>query len=80
MKDPEVRRLMTSNKDPDLGDILDAVVRELGMPRTLKDVKIGRDKLDLLAENSLKDHWILTNAIPITQKEQVMEILEMAVE
>lgn len=80
MKDPEVRRLMTSQKNPDLGDILDAVIRKLGMPRTLKDVNIGRDKLDLLAENSLKDHWILTNAIPITQKEQVMEILDMVVE
>jgi len=79
MRDAEVRKLMTNNKSPDLGDILDAVIRELGMPRTLKDVKIGTDKLDLLATNSLTDHWILTNPVPITQKEQVMEILEMVV-
>lgn len=80
MRDPEVRRLITSKESPDLGDILDAVIRELGMPRTLKDVNVGRDKLDVLAENSLKDHWIKTNAIPITEKGQVMEILEMVVE
>jgi alcohol dehydrogenase class IV len=80
LKDPEVRRLMSGRTNADLGDILDAIIRELGMPRTLKDVGIGRDKLDLLAENSLKDHWIKTNAKPITEKSQVMEILEMVVE
>jgi alcohol dehydrogenase class IV len=79
MRDAEVRRLMSSRKNADLGDILDAVIRELGMPRTLKEKGIGRDKLDLLAENSLKDHWIKTNAKPITEKSQVMEILEMVV-
>jgi alcohol dehydrogenase class IV len=79
MKDAEVRHLMGSRKNADLGDILDAVIRELGMPRTLKEKGIGRDKLDLLAENSLKDHWIKTNAKPITEKSQVMEILEMVV-
>lgn len=79
MTDAEVRRLMSGRKNADLGDILDAVIRELGMPRTLKEKGIGRDKLDLLAENSLKNHWIKTNAKPITEKSQVMEILEMVV-
>ena len=79
MRDPEVRRLVSVRKNADLGDILDAVIRELGMPRTLKEVGIGRDKLGLLAENSLKDHWIKTNAKPITEKSQVMEILDMVV-
>ena len=80
MGDPEVRRLMTGRNNADLGDILDAVIRELGMPRTLKDVGVGKEKLDLLAENTLKDHRIKTNAVPITEKSQVMEILEMVVE
>lgn len=63
----------------DLGDILDLIFRDLGMPRTLKDVGVGRDKLDGLARNSLKDHWIQSNPLPITEKEQVLEILEMVV-
>jgi alcohol dehydrogenase class IV len=71
---------MKGKSGPDLGDILDAVIRELGLPRTLKAVDVGRDKLDALAENSLKDHRIKTNALPITEKGQVMEMLEMAVE
>lgn len=68
------------DKDIDLGDILDLIFRELGMPRTLKEVGVGREQLDALAENSLKDIWIKTNALPIERKEQVMEILEMVVE
>jgi len=63
----------------DAGDIIDAVVRELGMPRSLKEVGVGREKLDVLAENSLKDRWLPTNPVPVTTKEQVLSILEMVV-
>jgi len=65
--------------DVDLGDILDLVIRGLGMPRTLKDVGVERDKLDQVAINTLTDPWAATNAQPIEQKEQVLEILEMVV-
>jgi alcohol dehydrogenase class IV len=64
----------------DLGDVLDAVIRELGMPRSLKEVGVGSDKLDELAANSLHDRWCKTNPVPLTDKEQVLEILEMVVE
>ncbi|RHZ55217.1 iron-containing alcohol dehydrogenase [Aspergillus thermomutatus] len=64
----------------DLGDVLDAVIRELGMPRSLKDVGVGRDALDELAANSLHDRWCKTNPVPLTEKGQVLEILEMVVE
>ena len=61
------------------GDALDAVFRTLGLPRTLKDVGVGRDKLDILAENSLSDPCLEVNPVPLTDKAQVMEILEMVV-
>jgi hypothetical protein len=35
--------------------------------------------LDALAENCLKDAWLPTNAVPLTTKEQVLEILDMVV-
>lgn len=63
----------------DLGDLLDAIIRELGFPRTLKTYGIGRDKLDAIAENALKDHLCQMNVIPLTEKEQVLEILEMCI-
>jgi alcohol dehydrogenase class IV len=61
------------------GDVVGAIVSELGMPRTLKDVGVGKEKLDALAENCLKDAWLPTNAVPLTTKEQVLEILDMVV-
>jgi hypothetical protein len=63
-----------------LGDVLDLYIRALGMPRSLEEVGVGREKLEGLAVNALKDHWIQTNPIKITEKEQVMEILRMVVD
>lgn len=47
----------------DLGDVLDGVFRELGMPRTLRDVGIEptNEFLEMLAEISLRDfslQWV----------------------
>lgn len=63
----------------DLGDVLDVITRELGMPRSLTDVHVGRDKLDELAANSLHDRWCKTNPIPLEKHSQVLEILEMVI-
>jgi len=67
-------------EDADLGDILDLVIRALELPRTLKEVSVGRDRLDGLARNTLGDHWAGSNPVPLVRKEQVLEILEMVVE
>ncbi|KAM0188472.1 hypothetical protein ACHAPI_010578 [Fusarium lateritium] len=72
-------QLRDKGKQRDLACVLDMLLRELGMPRTLSEVGIGRDQLPLLAKNSLNDVWIKTNAIAITKEEQVMEILEQVV-
>lgn len=63
----------------DLGSSLDIIIRELGMPRTLREVNVGRDKLDKLASHSLDDKWCGTNPVPLTEKSQVLEILETVV-
>ena len=63
----------------DLGDVLDAVIRELGMPRSLHEVGVSRDQLDGLAANSLHDRWCQSNPVPLKEKEQVLEILEMVI-
>ena len=63
----------------DLGDALDVIFRNLGMPRSLKDVGVCSDKLDALATGSLQDMWCKTNPIPLKTKEQVMEILQLVI-
>lgn len=72
-------RSRVDTESADLGDVLDAVIRDLGMPRTLKDVGVGREKLDGLAENSLHDRWCVSNPVSLREKGQVLEILEMVV-
>ncbi|KAK2689883.1 hypothetical protein QWA68_010716 [Fusarium oxysporum] len=62
-----------------LADILDVFISTLGMPRSLEEVGVGEDKLEVLARNSLDDIWIQTNAFPITETSQVVEILNMCV-
>ena len=78
--EPEVLEVIKDaglNEEADLGDMLDAIFGFLGMPRSLKDFDIGEDKLGPLAENSLHDRWLPTNPRPITEKAQVLEILNM---
>jgi len=83
LKQPIVEQVLETRGlkkgDVDLGDVLDAVIRELGMPRSLGEVGVGRDKLDGLAQNSLHDRWCRTNPVPLNEKEQVLEILEAVV-
>ncbi|TAQ87443.1 hypothetical protein B7494_g4226 [Chlorociboria aeruginascens] len=60
----------------DLGDTLDGLFREYGMPRTLKEVGVeGDKKLQELATQTLTEAWCQTNPIPITTETQVLEIL-----
>jgi alcohol dehydrogenase class IV len=61
----------------DLSSVLAAYIEELGMPRSPKNFGIGREKLDQLAEGTLLDPWSKTNPVPLLDKEQVLEILEM---
>lgn len=70
-------RMGFKRDESDLADVLDAIFRELGMPRTLKEVGVGREQLPALAEGSLKDRFCESNPIPLRESAQVMEILEM---
>ena len=72
----------------DLGALLDAYFRELGMPRSLREVGgggiegvegkgIGRDKWEGLARGSLRDRWCKTNPVALKEVGDVLRILEM---
>lgn len=81
LKDEHVKQILQGEKmsQPDLANLLSAIIKYLGLPRSLQDVGISRDKLQLLAENSLQDSWVRTNPAPLKELSQVMEILEMVV-
>lgn len=62
----------------DAGDVLDAFIRGLGMPRSLQDVRVGPEHFDNIAEQSMRTPWVPRNPRRIDGPAQVREILLMA--
>ncbi|KAJ9610805.1 hypothetical protein H2200_005582 [Cladophialophora chaetospira] len=77
--EPEVAQTLQNaslNADSDLGDLLDAIIRALGLPRTLTELGISHKEIAGLSKRALDDFWAPTNPIPLVKAEQVAEILE----
>ena len=62
----------------DAGDVLDQFIRGLGMPRSLSDVKIGREHFDRIAQQAMGTPWVPRNPRKIEGPAQIKEILELA--
>lgn len=81
--EPEVAKTLKEQglkkEDADLGDMLDVIIRALGLPRSLSEMKISRDIIPALATRALADFWSPTNPVPLVKAEQVTEILETVV-
>ena len=60
------------------GDVLDAFIRGLGMPRSLGEVKIGREHFDRIATQAMGTPWVPRNPRPIPTPAEVKQILELA--
>ncbi|PWY95014.1 Fe-containing alcohol dehydrogenase [Aspergillus sclerotioniger CBS 115572] len=60
----------------DLSQVLDRIIRALGLPRSLAEVGIGREKFLQVAERSMNDWCCQQNPMPLTSPAQVVEILE----
>ncbi|KAI0033298.1 putative Fe-containing alcohol dehydrogenase [Vararia minispora EC-137] len=66
--------------DAELWRMLRALTRELGLPTTLKEVGVEGENVHKLAEYSLLDVFAETNPVPLTSKEQVLEVLQPVTE
>jgi maleylacetate reductase len=62
----------------DAADVLDTFIRDLGMPRSLQDVRIGPEHFDRIAQQAMGTPWIPRNPRKIDSPAQVREILVMA--
>ncbi|HEY4068302.1 MAG TPA: iron-containing alcohol dehydrogenase [Burkholderiaceae bacterium] len=58
------------------GRLLDALIRRLGMPRSLTDIGLARADLPRLADAVMHDRWTRTNPRRLERVEQVGEFLE----
>jgi len=59
----------------DLADVLDAFIRDLGMPRRLQDVGVGPEHFDGIAVQAMATPWVPRNPRKIDGPEQIHEIL-----
>jgi maleylacetate reductase len=59
-------------------DLVEDLVRGLGLPGRLSDVGVGRARFAEIAEKSMHDRAVLNNPRPIDGPAAVMEILELA--
>lgn len=62
----------------DAGDVLDTFIRDLGLPRSLQDVRIGPEQFDRIAQQAMATPWIPRNPRKIDGPAQVREILVLA--
>jgi len=62
----------------DAGDVLDDFIRGLGMPRSLREVKVGAEHFDRIALTAMATPWVPRNPRRIDGPAQVREILELA--
>jgi maleylacetate reductase len=62
----------------DAGDLLDALIAGLSMPRSLSAVGIGPEHFDRIAEQAMATPWVPRNPRRIDGPAQVREVLELA--
>ncbi|WOH66725.1 iron-containing alcohol dehydrogenase [Bradyrhizobium sp. BWA-3-5] len=62
----------------DAGDVLDRLIRGLGMPRSLREVNVGPEHFDRIAKAAMATPWVPRNPRRIEGPAQVREILDMA--
>ena len=62
----------------DAADVLDDFIRGLGLPRSLRDVRIGPEDFDRVAQQAMATTWIPRNPRQIDGPAQVREILMLA--
>jgi maleylacetate reductase len=60
------------------GDVVAALVADLGLPGTLRDVGVKTEQLDRIAEESMHDRWVHTNPRKIDGPPAVRALLDAA--
>jgi maleylacetate reductase len=62
----------------DAADVLDAFIRSLGMPRSLREVHVSSDHFDSIAKQAMATPWVPRNPRKIDTPAHVQEILDLA--
>jgi maleylacetate reductase len=65
-------------KGKDAGEVLDQFIRNLGLPRSLREVKVAPEHFDAIASAAMQTSWVPRNPRKIDGPSEVREILELA--
>ena len=60
------------------GNLLRGYIKLLGMPGSLSEVGVGKEKWNRLAVETMKDPWTHTNPRKVNSTDDLMEIFELA--
>ncbi len=66
------------HKGEDASEVLDRFIRGLGMPRSLREVRVTSDHFDSIAKQAMSTPWVPRNPRPISGPADVREILDLA--
>jgi alcohol dehydrogenase class IV len=74
------KRISAAFGQPDTaaGDLVDAFITGLGMPRSLSAVGVTEDRFQTIAEYTMQDIWGRTNPRQITGPDDFLQILATA--
>jgi maleylacetate reductase len=67
-----------SRPGEDAGEVVGALISELGLPRRLRDIGVAADQLDEIARLAMHDRWVHTNPRPIEGPATVRALLDEA--
>ena len=75
-----LRRIAEAFGEPqaDAADLVQGLIRNLGLPTTLREVKVEREQFDRIAASAMQSPMVLANPRPITHPDQIKQILDMA--
>jgi maleylacetate reductase len=76
-KQARVSEALGSPTEP-AAELVGALIAGLGLPTRLRDVGVGPEQLDLIAENSMHDRWIHTNPRKIDGPAVIRTLLDAA--
>jgi maleylacetate reductase len=62
----------------DASDVLDRFIRGLGMPRSLREVRVAPEHFDQIAQQAMSTPWVPRNPRRISRPAEVREILDLA--
>ena len=62
----------------DAADVLDGFSRGLGMPRSLREVRVSSDHFDAIAKQAMATPWVPRNPRTIEGPAELREILDIA--